>query len=213
MPTAPTPAPGPARRGPRRAGAPARRDEILGIAAAIFARQGVARTTVRDIAREAGILSGSLYHHFESKDEILDEIVRQALEPDIERDEALALSPDLEPVAAVHELILRSLTFQQEHPDVAQILAHGWFELRGTPTYELVERRSTAIRRAWTSVLRRGREMGVFRADLDVELAYRAMIATVGSASQWYRPSGPRTMEEIAAELARMFLVGFVART
>jgi len=52
-----------------------RRDVILERAADLFARQGVAATTVREIADAVGILSGSLYHHFASKDEIVDAIV------------------------------------------------------------------------------------------------------------------------------------------
>src|SRR3954462_284621 len=45
-----------------------RRDELLGIAARLFAERGFKNTTVRDIADAAGILSGSLYHHFDSKE-------------------------------------------------------------------------------------------------------------------------------------------------
>src|SRR5262249_57938903 len=45
-----------------------RREEILAIAAKIFADKGYASTTVREIADAAGILSGSLYHHFDSKE-------------------------------------------------------------------------------------------------------------------------------------------------
>ena len=44
-----------------------RREELLAIAASLFAERGFKNTTVRDIADAAGILSGSLYHHFDSK--------------------------------------------------------------------------------------------------------------------------------------------------
>ena len=63
-----------------------RREEILAIAAELFAEQGVSNTTVRDIAKKAGILSGSLYHHFTSKDEMLDEIIQASLDSDIALD-------------------------------------------------------------------------------------------------------------------------------
>ena len=50
---------------PESPGQPAsRRDELLELAAAMFAERGLKATTVRDIADSAGILSGSLYHHF-----------------------------------------------------------------------------------------------------------------------------------------------------
>ncbi|MGS0562549.1 TetR/AcrR family transcriptional regulator [Microbacterium aurugineum] len=52
-----------------------RRDQIISIAARLIAKRGYSATTVRDIADEAGILSGSLYHHFSSKEAILQEIL------------------------------------------------------------------------------------------------------------------------------------------
>ena len=57
-----------------------RRDEILAIAAQLFAERGFAATTVREIADAAGILSGSLYHHFDSKESMVDELVHEMLD-------------------------------------------------------------------------------------------------------------------------------------
>ena len=57
-----------------------RRDELLELAAAMFAERGLRATTVRDIADAAGILSGSLYHHFKSKEEMVDEVLRTFLD-------------------------------------------------------------------------------------------------------------------------------------
>src|ERR1044071_7466199 len=53
-----------------------RRDELLAIAARLFAERGFRNTTVRDIADASGILSGSLYHHFDSKESMVDEILQ-----------------------------------------------------------------------------------------------------------------------------------------
>src|SRR5512139_183064 len=52
-----------------------RREELLAIAARLFAERGFKNTTVRDIADAAGILSGSLYHHFDSKEAMVDELL------------------------------------------------------------------------------------------------------------------------------------------
>ena len=60
--------------------APTRRDELLELAATMFAERGLRATTVRDIADSAGILSGSLYHHFSSKEEMVDEVLRGFLD-------------------------------------------------------------------------------------------------------------------------------------
>ena len=48
-----------------------RRDDVLEAAAALFATKGYAATSIRDIAQQVGLMSGSLYYHFESKEQIL----------------------------------------------------------------------------------------------------------------------------------------------
>ena len=48
------------------------RGRLLAAAAKLFRAKGYSRTTVRDLAAEVGILSGSIFHHFNNKDEILD---------------------------------------------------------------------------------------------------------------------------------------------
>src|SRR3954471_18548969 len=60
--------------------APERRDELLATAAEVFAAQGYRATTVRRIADEAGMLAGSLYYHFDSKESMVDEILSTFLD-------------------------------------------------------------------------------------------------------------------------------------
>src|SRR6202021_2051309 len=63
-------------RGPHTSKEPSeRRADVVTIAAELFAQKGFRATTVREIADAAGILSGSLYHHFDSKESIGDEIL------------------------------------------------------------------------------------------------------------------------------------------
>jgi CheY-like chemotaxis protein/AcrR family transcriptional regulator len=55
-----------------------RRDEVLAAAARIFAAKGFSETTVQDIAEAVGVLKGSLYYYFRSKDELLCDVVARA---------------------------------------------------------------------------------------------------------------------------------------
>jgi AcrR family transcriptional regulator len=52
-----------------------RRDQILTTAAELFATKGYTKTSMRDVATASGILAGSLYHHFDSKEAIAVELV------------------------------------------------------------------------------------------------------------------------------------------
>lgn len=57
------------------------RQRILTASMRLFSRQGFARTTVRDIAREAGITDAAIYYHFANKDDLLRELVDAQLHP------------------------------------------------------------------------------------------------------------------------------------
>jgi AcrR family transcriptional regulator len=68
-----------------------RRRELLDAAVRVFARNGFRAARVGDIAEEAGVAHGLLYHYFRSKDEVLETIFRetwQLLQADLERIEA-----------------------------------------------------------------------------------------------------------------------------
>src|SRR3989337_1499841 len=66
------------RRGPRRTRrGPLTRQQILDASLRLFSERGFARTTVRDIARQAGITDAAIYYHFESKRELLEALVEE----------------------------------------------------------------------------------------------------------------------------------------
>jgi AcrR family transcriptional regulator len=64
-------------RVPRKERAERRRDQLLEVGLRLFAEQGFAATTIADIAREAGVAHGLVYHYFASKDELLSEILKR----------------------------------------------------------------------------------------------------------------------------------------
>jgi AcrR family transcriptional regulator len=66
----------------RRPGASITRQRILAASMHLFSREGFCRTTVRDIAREAGISDAAIYYHFATKEELLHELLNPQLEPD-----------------------------------------------------------------------------------------------------------------------------------
>ncbi|MDD3654966.1 MAG: TetR/AcrR family transcriptional regulator [Desulfotomaculaceae bacterium] len=56
-----------------------KRDEIIQVAAELFRRLGYAETSMKDIANRVGILKGSLYYHFSSKEELLNEVINEGI--------------------------------------------------------------------------------------------------------------------------------------
>src|SRR5436189_3055430 len=96
-----------------------RRAELLDIAAKLFAERGFKNTTVRDIADAAGILPGSLYHHFDSKEAMVDEILTGFLDELFGRYREIVDSA-LPPKAALEAIVTASLeSIDRHHAEVA----------------------------------------------------------------------------------------------
>src|SRR5215210_2836822 len=93
-----------------------RREELLQIAAELFATKGFRNTTVRDIADAAGILSGSLYHHFDSKESMVDEILRTFQDELFGQYDAIIAS-DADPRAKLEEAVRVSFEAIDQHHD------------------------------------------------------------------------------------------------
>jgi AcrR family transcriptional regulator len=185
----------------------ARRDEILAIAAAIFARKGILGTTVRDIADEAGILSGSLYHHFESKDQMVEEILYDHGQRQLQAfKEVVAREPD--PVEAVHGLVIVGVQLVADNPDVARIFRNDVQQIKEMPRLAHVERNRQDSRQIWNGVVQMGIDRGVFQARLDPEIVVRAMFDGVLASFRWFPPLGRSTPSRISEQLSRLYVDG-----
>ena len=140
---------------------------ILDAAVRVFAHKGFHTSRVGDIAEEAGVAHGLLYHYFSSKDEVLETIFRENWGVLVERLNGVeesdeSASDQLRHVAAI---VLRTWRHQ---PDVVRVLVR---EIARSP--EVQERIGELVKpiEAIRRIIERGRESGEFRADLDPALA------------------------------------------
>ena len=184
-----------------------RREELLAIAAGLFAERGLRATTVRDIADAAGILSGSLYHHFSSKEAIVDEILRGFLDS-LFGDYQRIVDAGSSPRETLEGLVRVSFEAIHRHRDEVAIYQDELKHLRGTPRFDYLRERNTEFREMWTDVLSRGMESGEFRPDLDIRLTYRFLRDTVWVAVRWYRPEDADDHAAIADQYLRIVLDG-----
>jgi TetR/AcrR family transcriptional regulator, cholesterol catabolism regulator len=188
-----------------------RRAEVLVLAADLFAERGLRGTTVRDIADAAGILSGSLYHHFDSKESMVDEILRGFLDP-LFADYRAIVADRQPPRATLEALVAVSFrAIDEQHSAVAIYQAEAR-HLADQPRFAYIHRLLSEFRSLWHDVLRAGVTDGSFRPDLDVEMAYRFLRDTVWVAVSWYRPGGKLDIDEIASQYLSIVLDGISTR-
>jgi len=140
---------------------------ILQAAVRVFARKGFHDSRVGDIAEEAGVAHGLLYHYFDSKDELLETIFHdtwaELLVAMREVEESAA--PAREQLHGVAAILLRSW---RRNPDLVRVLVR---EVARSPH---LQKRLMEVGEAFAAIQRmieRGQSDGDFRTDLDARLA------------------------------------------
>lgn len=172
---------------------------------AVMSERGYAATSIQEVADRVGVLKGSLYHYFSSKEELLFRVVESSHE------ETTEIASDvsqlgLEPFDELMEYLRRSTTWYLENVERANIFFTERRHLTG-------ERLSTA--NGWGRVFEThiqnlvtaAQENGGIRDDLDVRLITRFLIGAVNNVRFWpSRPGSGKTFttEEIAEALVKL---------
>lgn len=187
-----------------------RREAILASAAGLFATRGVAASTVRQIADEVGILSGSLYHHFESKDAMVDEIISSYLE-DLRTRYRAVLARETDPRTMLHDLVVASLQVVEAHPHATEIYQNDVNYLLQFPRFDYLKTAGKDVQKTWLHVINTGISEGVFRSDLDAKILYRLMRDAVWLSVRWFKPSRDFPIHRLAEDCTALFLDGLTA--
>jgi TetR/AcrR family transcriptional regulator, fatty acid metabolism regulator protein len=144
-----------------------RRRQILQAAVKVFAAKGFHAARVGDVAKEAGVAYGLVYHYFDSKEALLEAIFRGTwtdMLARVQEVEASGVSAE-EAVRQVTALLLR--TWRRD-PDLVRVLVR---EVTRSQHVQQELEEITHAMEALENIIRRGQEGGDFRADLDPRLA------------------------------------------
>nr|WP_285581012.1 TetR/AcrR family transcriptional regulator [Actinoallomurus iriomotensis] len=174
-----------------------RREHLVRLAAELFAEKGYQATTVRNIADEAGILSGSLYHHFDSKESIVDEILSSFFD-ELNADNKAVLERGGDPRTVLTELVRNCFRTLVPHRAAVMVMQNDWNYLRQFDRFDYLARAEEETERLWVGQIKRGQETGLFRDDIDARLTYRMIRDTIWVAVRWFQPAGPLDAEGVA---------------
>jgi AcrR family transcriptional regulator len=136
---------------------------ILDAAVRVFARNGYHTSRVGDIAEEAGVAHGLLYHYFRSKDELLETIVRETWREVLDAVRVIEETDETarERLAGVAKILLRAW---RRDPDLVRVL------VREVTRSATLQRQIVEIGQAFAAlerIIARGQDEGEFRADVD----------------------------------------------
>ena len=144
-----------------------KRRVILDAAVRVFARRGYHGSRVGDIAEEAGVAHGLLYHYFSSKDEVLETVFRENFGALLDRFRAVEGSdePAPEKLEGIAKILLRTW---RNDPDLVTVMVRE--VVRSPQLQSQVEEVGEAFA-ILQRVIEQGQVDGTFRRDLDARLA------------------------------------------
>jgi AcrR family transcriptional regulator len=177
---------------------------VLEVAVQAFNEYGYDATSLGTLATRLGLSKSAIYHHFPSKEQLLEAALEEALgELEgvlTERDATTGRASDRLVYVldrAVHVLI-------DKLPYVTLLL-----RLRGnTPVERAALDRRRDFDRAMTALVVAARDAGELRDDIDPRIAERLLFGMINSIVEWYRPEGPEDANRLAADVVAVAVDG-----
>ncbi|HLV18758.1 MAG TPA: TetR/AcrR family transcriptional regulator [Pseudomonas sp.] len=179
------------------------RGKLLQAAARLFRRKGYERTTVRDLATAVGIQSGSIFHHFKSKEEIL----RAVMEETVIYNTALMESA-LAEAGSLRERVLALIRCELQSimggtGEAMAVLVYEWRSLSEDSQAHILALRDR-YEQLWLEVLQEARQAGCVQGDPFI--LRRFLTGALSWTTTWFRPDGPMSLDELAEEALTLVL-------
>jgi len=172
----------------------------------LFNRRGYDATSMGDLAKELGLTKPAIYHHFRSKEELLEAALDDALdELTAVVEEAARSTEDTSAYERLREVVRRSVEVLVAHqPSVTLLL-----RVRGNSPIEL----AALERRRWlddrlAELVADAAEEGALRDDMPPALVSRLLFGMVNSLVEWYRSDGAFTPATVADAIAAVAFDG-----
>ena len=183
------------------------RETLLAVCVDVFNRYGYDATSMGMLSKHLGISKSAIYHHVESKEEILGQALDRALDA-LEAVFAEVLASDSGPVVKLGRILDGSVRVRvAQMPYVTLLL-----RLRGNSEVEeaALQRRRTLTRNL-EDLVREAQELGELRSDISGKSAPRLMLGMVNSIVDWYQPGRSGTVDQLAATVVTMVFAGLRA--
>lgn len=164
----------------------ARREQILEVSARLFAEFGCEATSIRQIGDEIKMLPGSIYHHFDNKDSMIHEILKEPINRGIQDNDFISRIP----LDAEHRLtcnIILSFYRQFSDWDAFRILHRDGNNLKYQEGFSYLEEWRSESFNLLHSILSEGMKTELFRSDIDLEIMIGTIFRMLSSAIARFR--------------------------
>lgn len=186
-----------------------RKDIILREAARLFYEKGFNATTLRELAKYSGIKGGTIYHHFDSKQEILYQIMATTFKTLIS-----SVQKAIKSEKTAYERLRQAVKLHVEYYIKAAsetYVSDAELEHLTPAQYEKIAILRERYEQLFVEIMNDGIAEGELRIK-DVGLAAKALIQMCTGVSYWFKPDGPLSATEIAENYFYLFFWGGVGR-
>ncbi|WP_035233472.1 MULTISPECIES: TetR/AcrR family transcriptional regulator [Alcanivorax] len=168
---------------------------VLGAAARLFRQKGFDKTTVKEIAEACGMLPGSLHYRYPSKESILVDLMRLALE---QASTALseAIRGESEPLEQLRQGINAHLELLVGGSDMVYVLLFEWRSLQGQSRKEMIDLRDR-YELLWSAMIQSLSSQNLIRADVDRDLLRLIGLGALNWVATWFNEGGRYTVKDI----------------
>jgi AcrR family transcriptional regulator len=189
-----------------------RREEIIRAAADVFRQRGVEAATLLEVATSLGTDRATLYYYVGSKEELLQEIVRNALQDVLEAAETIKRSRASTPEKVKALIASMVQNYVENYPHMSIYVEDlGRIARQDSEWAVDVLDRTRRYEAVVHAVLAKGQRDGTLRDDVPVDLAALSLFGMINWMHRWYRPKSEFSADEIADSFTRVFLDGSAA--
>jgi TetR/AcrR family transcriptional regulator, cholesterol catabolism regulator len=183
-----------------------RKEEVIRVAARLFAAKGYHATTLDEIAEEVGVTKPALYYYVTNKEDILRTIIGRMMEP---MEEVTKVGQSvLLPTEKMRKMIKILVKFAAERKETA-LIAFEQSKILPKRSRDAIRRREKEVEQAVEQTLKEGIEQGCFAVE-DVKMACFAILAVANWPYRWYQNNGKMKPEKIADELIKLLENGYL---
>lgn len=184
-----------------------RKDEILEEAARLFAERGYEAVSLLEIAQAVGLSKTTLYHYFESKDEILGTLIATTISK-LNEFIAASIPADSPPAAKLTAFMEAQAEFFEQHIPQFKVLLSQIGNLTDPAARDAAVAWRVRYENGIRRIVEEGVDSGAFTS-VRPNTVVRAVLGSIYWLVRWYQPDGSRSARDIAREYAEVLLYGF----
>lgn len=184
-----------------------RRKQILDAAVRLFYEVGFEAASLRDLASRVGINKATIYHYFQSKEEILSHLVEET-GGELLRGVREGARSSAAPLQALEGMVRFQIGYLESHLEGVKVLVEEKKSL-GAELKARVRETEAEIFRLYREVLVKCRNLGVLRK-AHLTTATFSILGQINWLYHWYKPEGQLTTRELADEVVGILFFGLL---